>query len=289
MDAGTGHFAGREQTGHRRPAVEVHVDAAHEVVGSRTDRYPIACEIETGPGAGGGDGGKPRVNECRLQILQRQIDAAAGTFGLARDGAGDPVARREIPGRIGMPHEPGAGLVDEHRALPSERLGQQEARRAPDVQRGGVELHELQVGHARAGAVGDGNAVARGDRRVGGLPEELTRPAGGQERRGGRNDAVPPLFVQVARPRATTVHHDGIDRQRMLDHAHPGQAADPLPQYPRDLAPGRIAGVQHPPHAVGGLAGERNPAVRSTVEPCTPIDQFLHVTRSELREDAYRV
>ena len=258
-------------------------------MGGRPDGYPIVREIETGARAGGGDGGKPLVDEFRLQILQRQIHAAAGAFGLTHDGAGDPVARREIPGRIGISHESDAGLVDEHRSLPSERLGQQEARRAPDVQRGGVELHELQVGHARAGAVRDGNAVARGDRRVGGLPEELTRAAGGQERRGRRDHAVPTLLVQVARPRATAVHHDGIDRQRVLDHTHPGQAADPLPQYPRDLAPGCIAGVQHPPHAVGGLAGERNPAVRSTVEPCTPIDQFLHVTRSELREDAYRV
>ena len=228
-------------------------------------------------------------NECRLQILQRQVDAAARAFGLTRDGPGHPVARCKVSVRIGISHEPDAGLVDEHRTLPPERLGQQEAGRPVDRQRGGVELHELQVGHARAGAVRDGDSVARRNRRVGGLPVQLPGAARGQQRRGGRDGAVPPVLIQVARPRTTPVRNHGIDRQGMLDHPHAAQTADPLPQHARNLASRRISGVQHPPHAVGSLAGERDSAIRFAVEPRAPLDQILYVVRPALREDAHRV
>ena len=53
--------------------------------------------------------------------------------------------------------------VQQLRALAAQRFGKQEPRRAFHVQRGGVELHELDVADLRAGAVRHGHAVAGGD------------------------------------------------------------------------------------------------------------------------------
>ena len=49
------------------------------------------------------------------------------------------------------------------------------------VQRGGVELHELEVGDRDARAHGHGDAVAGGERGVGGDGEALPGAAGGDE------------------------------------------------------------------------------------------------------------
>ena len=50
------------------------------------------------------------------------------------------------------------------------------------------------------------------------------------------------------------------------------QRAHPLPEHAADLAAGRVAGVQHAPHAVRRLAAERRPAVGVAIEPRAPVD-----------------
>ena len=71
------------------------------------------------------------------------------------------------------------------------------------VQGGRVELHELDVGHRRAGPQGHGDAVAGALDRVGRDREELAGPAGGQQ----HVAAPPPAASRPAASRATTPRH----------------------------------------------------------------------------------
>ena len=48
--------------------------------------------------------------------------------------------------------------------------------------------------------------------------------------------------------------------------------------------PGRVAGVQHAPHAVRRFAPERRPSVRVAIEARAPVDQLAHVARAFLDE-----
>ena len=76
------------------------------------------------------------------------------------DGARHHVARRQLGVGVHAEHEARAGLVDHHRPLAAQRLGQQRQRIAAGGERGGMELHELEIDQAGAGARRHRQAVA---------------------------------------------------------------------------------------------------------------------------------
>ena len=76
-----------------------------------------------------------------------------------------------------------AGLVDQHGALAAQGLADQRHGIEPDIERGGMELHELHVGQRRAGARRQRQPLADGAQRVGGVGVEAAQPAGGQHDR----------------------------------------------------------------------------------------------------------
>ncbi len=84
-------------------------------------------------------------------------------------------------------------LVDQRRALAAQRLGQQRQRIAVDGERGGMELHELEIDEPRAGRRGERQPVARRLARVGGVAIELAEPAGREHdpRRGVKTSSRP--------------------------------------------------------------------------------------------------
>ena len=93
------------------------------------------------------------------------------------DRLGHDVTGREVGQRVLVGHERHAAFVAQDRALAPQRLGEERARHRRVVQRGGVELHELEVGDRGAGAHGHGDAVAGGEGGVGGDGEALTGAA----------------------------------------------------------------------------------------------------------------
>ena len=99
------------------------------------------------------------------------------------DRAADEVARRELLHRVRGFEEALAVAVAQHGAGAAQRLADQEARRAGDVERGRVELHELAVDQPRAGAEAQRVAVAAGAGRVGRLAVDLAGAAGGDDDR----------------------------------------------------------------------------------------------------------
>ena len=110
-------------------------------------------------------GVEPQVVEAAL------VEAAA-------DRLGHHVARREVGEGVLAAHERRALLVAQDRALAAQRLREQRARHRRMVQRGRVELHELEVGDRDAGAHRHRDAVAGRQRRVGGDREALPGAAG---------------------------------------------------------------------------------------------------------------
>ena len=73
-------------------------------------------------------------------------------------------------------HEARAGLVDEHRALAAHGLADQRHGIEPDIERGRMELHELQIAQRRAGPGRQRQPLADGAQRVGGV-RHRDRPA----------------------------------------------------------------------------------------------------------------
>ncbi len=117
------------------------------------------------------------------------VGAGAGEHG--GDGAGDDVAGREVPAGVDPGHHRAAGQVDQARPLAAQRLGDQRraAAEARHPQRGGVELHELDVGQRRARPQRERPAVGGGDRGVRRRLVEPADPAGGEQDGGGGDDA----------------------------------------------------------------------------------------------------
>src|SRR5947207_1858213 len=125
----------------RRPSTPTSngVDAAHDVVGRRTDRNEIAGQVETGAAAHLVNRGKPAANVGFVEMPQRQIHRTV-PLRLADNAARHDIPRREI--RVGMVacHERLLVAIHQPRALAANGFGDQKARRPFFLQRRGMKL-----------------------------------------------------------------------------------------------------------------------------------------------------
>ena len=168
-------------------ALGVRGDAAHVVVHRRTHGDRLAHGIDAGGAAARGDAGE-MPGEVRAERRPGiEEDAMAGRD-VRRHGARDDVARLELAAALAC-HEARAGLVDQHRALAAHGLADQRHGIEPDIERGGMELHELHVGQRRAGPRRQRQALADGAQRVGGVGIEPAQPAGRQHDPAARQQA----------------------------------------------------------------------------------------------------
>ena len=154
-----------------------------------------------------------------------------------------------------------------------------------------MELHELEIGDARAGAPRQRDAVAGRDRRIGRLAEDLSGAAGRQQHR-----AAPSIVAGVARVAIRRARRSGRPRtisaiaRVWLSTVHARVGRDARPQQPADLASGRVARVQHAAHAVRALAAERRAApVAIAIERGAPLEQLADVADAVLHEHAHGV
>jgi hypothetical protein len=121
-------------------------------------------------------------------------------------------------------HVAGGQLVDElltrpvaqQRAVAAQRLGQQRPGHGGMVQRGRVELHELDIGRGHPGPQGHGHAVAGRLRRVGGHREQLAGPAGGQHHMVGAHLDDRPVRWKGGHTHATAALNDKVEREPPL-------------------------------------------------------------------------
>ena len=110
------------------------------------------------------------AHQRRVEVRQVEVDVGVlRPLHAADDRLGHDVARRQFGPRIVVGHEALAVLVAQVRPFAADRLADEVAARAGDVEHGRVELHELHVAQLGPGAVGGRHAVAGGDGRVGRL------------------------------------------------------------------------------------------------------------------------
>ena len=220
-------------------------------------------------------------------MLQREEDRLSGPALLEDKRARDQVARGQLTRRVIPGHEALAIGIDQMRALTAQRLRQQKPRRARDIQRGGMELHEFQVGHLRARVPRQRHAVAGGDRGVGGVAKHLAGAAGG-EQDGRRFDLLGAARTLEAGAGASAVANDERCGARVALDRHLRLIGDSLPQAPPDLTPGRIMGVQHAAYLVRRLFRQRERARPVAIETRAPVDELAHVAHAVVNEHAHR-
>ena len=160
----------RPQAGQRGGAPQIGDDAAGEVVRGRRDRQPVVLGVEpdrrTARRRSSGSAGEALEPGG---VEPEVVDALLGHA--CRHGPAHDVAGRQLV------DEALAVVVAQHRALAAQRLGEQRPRHRRMVQRGRVELDELDVGRRHAGPQRHRDPVAGRLRRVGRDREELAGPA----------------------------------------------------------------------------------------------------------------
>ncbi len=171
----TSPTAHRPGQGRGSPQVGDH--PAREVVGRRRDRQPVVLGVEPDGGQRGGDGREALGEALEAGRVEPEVvDALLGHAG--RHGPADDVAGRQLV------DEALAVPVAQQGAVAAQRLGEQRPGHGRVVQRGRMELDELDVGRRHPGAQRHGHAVAGGLGRVGGDREELARRRRWPARRG---------------------------------------------------------------------------------------------------------
>ncbi len=265
MQAGAGGFADGVETGQIGAPAGVAHDTATGVVGGGYHRQGLFRHVVAEVQAAGMDVGEVFANEGRRLVADVEIDEL-GTDALhfVVDGAGDDVAWRQLAPRVKTLHEGRAVGQAQDPAFAADGLGNEEGFGLRMIEAGGMELVELHVGHAAAGAPGHGDAVAGGGIGVAGIEIDLAGATGGQHHvpRGigvhvvvtalqhvGAETAVRPAIPQLAR--GNEIHGDMVFADvdiAVLAHA--------LLEGGLQRATGGIGGMHHAAVGVAALAGQ---------------------------------
>ena len=182
VEARAGHLAGRVEPRTRRARPTIGVDAAHDVVCGRPDGDGVPRKIHPDPQTHVGDCRKPLDNVGRIEMRERQKDGPPSSIRFPHDAPSDNVAWGQVGIGVKPRHERVAITIDETRTLAPQRFGNKKSRRAWEVQRGRMKLHELEICHRSAGVIREDDPVTGGDPWVGCLAEHLTGAARRQER-----------------------------------------------------------------------------------------------------------
>ena len=200
-----GHLARREQTGQSRGPHAVGAHAPDAVVRRGADRDPILRDVEAVIAARAGDAGEATRNAAAVEVVEVQEDARhVGPLQMAHDRPRDDVARRQLGAFVVFGEEAAALVVHDPGPLATDRLGDEQARHAGEVERRGMELDELQILQRGAGPMGRRHAIAGRAGEVAGLPIDLRVSAGAH------HDGSRPRWR--AGDRATSRAHRGSDR-----------------------------------------------------------------------------
>jgi hypothetical protein len=249
VDAGAGHLAAGPEAGEGGGPVEVGHRPATQVVRGRGHGQPVGGRVEAGLPHRRGDGGEALVEALQRGGVEPEVLGALLEHPL-RHGPAHPVPRQQLV------HEAFAPGVPQQRAVAPQRLREEGPGHGRVVQGGGVELHELDVGHRHAGPHRHGHAVARGLGGVGGDGVERARPARGQQHRAGPHLGPIPRRRERHHAPAAPALHQQLEGEPSFEHRR-RRALDGRHQRPLHLGPrGGAAGVHHPGFGVAALPGQ---------------------------------
>ena len=118
-----------------------------------------------------------------------------------------------------------------------------------------MELDELEVRDAGAAMPREGDAIARGDRRIGGLAEHVAGTAGG-EQHGGCFDRVRTVVVLVRSAHASATANQQSGRAGIAFDADPRLLGHPVPKRATNLTTGSVGSMHDPAQAVRAFAAK---------------------------------
>ncbi len=269
-------------------------DAAHVVVGARTDRDGLEDRVDAGvrhrqlarAGQLVEDLLRPEVTKVEHH---RPVDAAA-RLDLRGLGARDDVARRQLERIRGVAlHEPLAVLVDEVATLAAAPLGDEDPGR---VHRRRVELHELHVLQRQAGVERHRHPVARARVRVRRRAVEPPHAARRQDRRcSGDHLHAPVEEVPADDASAASVFLDEPEREVLLenDEARVHPLLQLLVEDLDEHVAGDVGRIDGPRRARGAERTLVELALLVAREHAAPALELVDVARRLAREDLDRV
>src|SRR4051812_30343974 len=117
-----------------------------------------------------------------------------------------------------------------------------------------MKLDELEISDARAGVKPESDAVAGGHAGIGRVAKDLTGAARREQRRLRASIARKAELIVEAHADAAALLDQELRHERMIRRLDRLEFADAGPEDARDLAAGRVAGVEHAADAVGRLA-----------------------------------
>ena len=183
MDAGASHLTHGPEPGDARAPGEIGRDPAHGVMHRRRHGDEVTRGIEAVAREHRPDEGEVFSETLHAARVQpRSARAVAGG-----DGARHDVPRRQLRAGIRLDQEPATVLVHQRRARTPDRL-RDEGRgvHARELERGGMELQELDVAQLGAHVVRQRPAIARRHERIGREGVELSHAARRQNDRRSR-------------------------------------------------------------------------------------------------------
>ncbi len=187
------------------------------------------------------------------------------------------IPRSQIFARVVTAHEGFALPVSEHGAFAAQSLGDQEGVLLGRVERGGVELDELHVRADGAGAVRQGDAVAGGDGRIGGVAVE--RRAAARRQHGGAGAHGDRLVgIDIEHPGADTAAAAdvafGLEREDhvILEHSDTRMARNGAIERVLDRSACLVLAVDDARPRVAAFDAEGEVSFRAR-ETYSPVDQ----------------
>ena len=257
MDAAARGLAAGPQVVKCGGAVEIGHDATREIVRGGGDGQPLRGRIEVGAHAREPDGREMALEVVDHRRVEPHVVFAGGDHALV-DRTRDDVAGCQIGQWVHAGHERHAIAVAQDRTLAAQRLGDQRPRHQGGVERGGVELDELEISARDAGLQRERDAVTRRERRIGRHGKALTGAPRREHDVGRAHELDLVVGPQGEHSLAPAPLDQQFDREPALAHLDGVADAHRLHERAFDLGPGRVAtGVHHSCERVPALARQQ--------------------------------
>src|ERR1019366_5657460 len=285
----TAHVTRTVYTGERSLSAEIGAHSAHGIVRCRTNGHQFGSNVDVVLHAGGVNGGETFAYAVGMQVSKVEIHCGIGTLyqlQLMRNRAGHNVTRSQFRQLVVLGHEAFQLNVSQICAFAAQGLRQKKPRSVLQVQRGGMELHELHVADLGAGTMRHGNPVPGCNRGIGGVAVNVAQAAGG-EQCGAGNDLVRlARLVENPDPNHAAVAHQQVGGEFEFPEDDGLQGRGLEVERAANLAPGGVAvSVQHTAAAMRPFASERDLGT-GAIELRTPRDELLDTGRAFFHQDA---
>ena len=265
VKSGAGDLTHRVESPKGSLPVEVGLYPSALIVGGRDHGNPLLGNVDAKFKALVMDHGETLPKEFSRLVGNIQIDArTTRALHLRVDRAGHHVTGGQLQARVVFLHEPPSPVIGQDPPFPTDRFGDQERFCLGVVEAGGVELHELHVGHRRPGPPCHGHTVAGRDVWIGCIEIDTTAPSRGEDRDIGadRLDGTARL-VQHIETHTSILHGiaqltggDQVDRDAVLEDGDGGMGGDSCQQRLLDFQAGGVLGMEDAAFGVPSLASK---------------------------------